>query len=199
MGKRPSHDPACLLCAGNARMNGERNPSYTGTYVFDNDFPALLSGHTAADQSDKLMVAEEVAGTCRVICFSPRHDWTLPEMPVEAIREVVDVWASQTEELGRQYRWVQIFENKGEVMGCSNPHPHGQIWASSFVPELPSKEDRQQLTYLQRHGSTLLGDYLQRELESRERVVVENDHWVVLVPYWATWPYVDPAIAQAAR
>ena len=188
---RPAHDPKCLLCAGNTRMNGEKNPPYTGTYVFDNDFPALLPDQpTGANPTEgNLLISERVSGTCRVICFSPRHDWTLPEMPVEAIGEVVDVWASQAEELGRRYPWVQIFENKGEVMGCSNPHPHSQIWASSFIPDGPAKEDRKQRDYLQRHGSTLLGDYLQMELEHKERVVVENEHWVVLVPYWATWPY----------
>jgi UDPglucose--hexose-1-phosphate uridylyltransferase len=136
-----------------------------------------------------LLRRESVFGTSRVICFSPRHDWTLPEMPLEAIRGVVDVWASQVEELGTKYRWVQVFENKGEIMGCSNPHPHGQIWASDSLPNEPAKEDRQQLAHWQSHRSPLLLDYLDLELKTNERVVVENEHWVALVPYWATWPY----------
>ena len=187
--RRPSHDPKCLLCAGNERMNGARNPQYTGTYVFENDFPALLPEKQAAPQADRLLVSEGVSGTCRVICFSPRHDWTLPEMPVEAIREVVDVWARQTEELSARYRWVQVFENKGDVMGCSNPHPHGQIWAGDFLPNEPAQEDRGQLGYWRSHRSPLLVDYLKIEMESRQRVIVENEHWVVLAPYWAVWPY----------
>jgi UDPglucose--hexose-1-phosphate uridylyltransferase len=186
---RPAHDPNCLLCAGNARMNGARNPAYTGTYVFDNDFPALLPEAVDAPASDGLLVSEGVSGACRVICFSARHDWTLPEMPVEAIREVVDVWARQTAELGARYQWVQVFENKGEVMGCSNPHPHGQIWAGDFIPNEPAKEDRAQLAWHRDHGSPLLVDYLKIEMDSRERVVVENEHWAVVAPFWAVWPY----------
>lgn len=186
---RPAHDPKCLLCAGNKRMNGELNPDYKETFVFDNDFAAILPERGPEQNGSDLLRSEPVSGTCRVICFSPRHDWTLPEMPPDAIRGVVDVWASQTEELGRQYRWVQVFENKGDVMGCSNPHPHGQIWASDSIPNEPGNEDRQQLAHFQKNGSPLLVDYLKLETEQRERIVVENDHWVVLVPYWATWPY----------
>ena len=186
---RPQHDPKCLLCAGNQRMNGERNPDYKETFVFDNDFAAMLPDRGGELPGGGLLRSEPVAGTCRVICFSPRHDWTLPEMPVEAIRGVVDVWASQVEELGRRYQWVQVFENKGDVMGCSNPHPHGQIWASDFIPNEPAKEDRQQLAHWQANGSPLLLDYLKLETGSGERIVLENEHWVVLVPYWATWPY----------
>ena len=186
---RPSHDPKCLLCAGNARMNGERNPEYKSTFVFDNDFAALLPETGPAFSDGGLLRGEPVRGTCRVICFSPRHDLTLPQMPVEAIRGVVDVWASQAEELGRSYRWVQVFENKGEIMGCSNPHPHGQIWASDFLPNEPRKEDERQSAYFQAHGAPLLSDYLKLEQKTGERVIVENEHWVVLIPYWATWPY----------
>jgi UDPglucose--hexose-1-phosphate uridylyltransferase len=188
--QRPSYDPKCLLCAGNERINGARNPPYTGTYVFDNDFPALLPDKEPMPAgSNGLFANESVSGTCRVICFSPRHDWTLPEMPLEAIREVVDAWAQQAKELGARYRWVQIFENKGEIMGCSNPHPHGQIWASDFIPNEPAKEEREQLDYRRRHGAPLLVDYLKMELESGQRVIVENEHWVVVAPYWAVWPY----------
>jgi len=189
---RPAHDPSCYLCSGNARSGGLKNPEYTGTYIFDNDFAAILpnteSENPVVDKKS-LLRSEEVAGTCRVICFSPRHDWTLPEMPLEAIRGVVDAWASQTEELGRQYQWVQVFENKGDIMGCSNPHPHGQIWASDFIPNEPSKEDRCQLEHWKKNHSPLLIDYLKLESAKKERIVVENEHWVVVVPYWATWPY----------
>jgi UDPglucose--hexose-1-phosphate uridylyltransferase len=188
-GTRPGHDPKCLLCAGNERMNGARNPNYTGTYVFENDFPALLEeGQSGADRNG-MLVSENVSGTCRVICFSPRHDWTLPEMPAEAIRDVIDVWAAQIQELSARFQWVQIFENKGAVMGCSNPHPHGQIWAGNFIPNEPAKENREQLAYAQDHSLPLLVDYLALELEKRERIVVENEHWVVVSPYWAVWPY----------
>ncbi|MFQ5859618.1 MAG: galactose-1-phosphate uridylyltransferase, partial [Anaerolineae bacterium] len=123
------------------------------------------------------------------ICFSPRHDLTLPEMPVEDIRWVVDVWAEQTGELGQHYRWVQVFENQGEMMGASNPHPHGQIWAGSALPNEPAREAHHQQMYLQEHGSPLLVDYAGLEAEQRERIVVENDYWLVVVPYWAIWPF----------
>ncbi len=191
---RPPYDPKCYLCPGNERAAGAHNPDYTGTYVFTNDFAALLpdapaSSEAAPEDQSRLMRSELVTGTSRVICFSPRHDWTLPEMPLDAIRGVVDVWAEQVTDLGDRYRWVQVFENKGEVMGCSNPHPHGQVWASDFLPNEPAKEDRQQREYRQAQQSPLLVDYLARELKDPERVVVENDHWVALVPYWATWPY----------
>ncbi len=186
---RLPHDPKCLLCAGNQRMNGERNPDYESTFVFDNDFAAILPERGAAGEQGKLFHSEAISGTCRVICFSPRHDWSLPEMPVEAIRQVVDTWAAETEMLGKKYKWVQVFENKGEIMGCSNPHPHGQIWAGDFIPNEPSKEDWQQRTYLKENGKPLLLDYLESEIARGERVVAENDHWIVVVPYWATWPY----------
>jgi UDPglucose--hexose-1-phosphate uridylyltransferase len=187
---RPQHDPKCYLCAGNERAGGGKNPEYTGTYVFPNDYAAILPDAVEMPDGDSgLLRSEAVVGQCRVICFSPRHDWTLPEMPIDAIRGVVDVWAAQTEELGAKYRWVQVFENKGEIMGCSNPHPHGQIWASDSLPNEPAKEDRQQLAHWQSHRSPLLLDYLDLELKTEERFVVENEHWVALVPYWATWPY----------
>jgi UDPglucose--hexose-1-phosphate uridylyltransferase len=191
LGERPAYDPKCYLCPGNERAGGARNPGYTATYVFTNDFAAMLPNGKRSDSpdSDGLLRGEPVSGTCRVICFSPRHDWTLPEMPLEAIRGVVQVWAEQTEDLGRVYRWVQVFENKGDIMGCSNPHPHGQVWASDFIPNEPAKEDRQQLAHWRQHGSLLLLDYLKLEMEQNERIGVENDDWVALLPYWATWPY----------
>jgi UDPglucose--hexose-1-phosphate uridylyltransferase len=159
-------------------------------FVFTNDFPALLPEAPAAEPDPHpLLRAETDAGTCRVICFSPRHDLTLPEMPLESIRTVIDTWSEQVAELGRTYRWVQVFENKGAVMGCSNPHPHGQIWAGSALPNEPAKEDACQRLWLQAHGVPLLVDYLGVEVARRERVVIENEDWVVLAPYWAVWPF----------
>jgi len=187
---RPAYDPTCYLCAGNSRAGGLQNPPYTSTFVFDNDFAALLPDtppETA--RANTLLRFESEQGTSRVICFSPRHDLTLPEMAVSEIRYVVDVWATQLAELGEQYRWVQLFENKGAVMGCSNPHPHGQIWAGSALPNEAAKEDRQQRTYLAEHGSPLLVDYVALEQTEQTRVVVENDDWVAVVPYWAVWPF----------
>lgn len=188
--KRPAHDPTCYLCAGNERAGGIRNPPYTGTFVFRNDFAALLTDSPAGEPTGhELLRNEDVRGECRVICFSPRHDLTLPEMPKEGIQEVIRVWMDQTRELGRTYRWVQVFENKGAAMGCSNPHPHGQIWAGTSLPNEPAKEDRNQRDYFARHGRPLLADYLKLELERRERIVLENEGWVAVVPYWAVWPF----------
>ncbi|MDW8318886.1 MAG: UDP-glucose--hexose-1-phosphate uridylyltransferase [Anaerolineae bacterium] len=204
---RPAYDPTCYLCPGNARAGGRRNPPYTGTFVFTNDFAALLPDTPPAPaQAHPLLRLEGEPGTCRVICFSPRHDLTLPEMAVPEIRQVVDVWAEQVAELGRAYRWVQVFENKGEIMGCSNPHPHGQIWAGSALPLEPAKEDRQQRAYFEQHGRPLLLDYAALELavdagmddplsagrplaSPASRLVAQNDHWLAVVPFWAVWPF----------
>lgn len=186
---RPAHDPTCYLCPGNGRAGGARNPAYESTFVFTNDFAALVPDAPADESTDPLFRAAPTSGTCRVICFSPRHDLTLPEMPVEQIRAVVDVWAAQSAELGQTYRWVQVFENKGAIMGCSNPHPHGQVWALNALPNEPAKEDRQQQAYFAEHGRPLLLDYVARELDLAERVVVANEDWVALVPYWAVWPF----------
>ncbi|MEW5960327.1 MAG: UDP-glucose--hexose-1-phosphate uridylyltransferase [Chloroflexota bacterium] len=187
---RPAYDPACYLCPGNKRAGNAQNPSYTSTYVFTNDFSALLpDAPEAGDSGHALLRTQSVQGTCRVICFSPRHDLTLPEMPVEDIRTVVDVWAEQITDLGRQYRWVQVFENKGAIMGCSNPHPHGQVWAGSALPNEPAKEERQQQAYWSQYGSPLLVDYAALEAGRPERLVVDNDHWLAVVPYWAVWPF----------
>jgi len=189
-GTRPEYDPNCYLCPGNRRAGDHQNPDYSGIFVFDNDFPALLPQKTVSNSTTfTTMKSQNVSGTCRVICFSPRHDLTLAELPEEQILDVINVWAEQTAELGRTYRWVQVFENKGELMGCSNPHPHGQIWAGSALPNEPSKEHRRQRAYYREHGSALLLDYLKEELQAGERIVFENDHWVVLVPYWAIWPF----------
>jgi len=188
--RRPAYDPACYLCPGNARAGGQRNPEYTSTFVFTNDFSALLPDIPPAPRaSHPLLHLESQAGTCRVICFSPRHDLTLPEMPVGAIRQVVDVWAEQVVDLGERYRWVQIFENKGEIMGCSNPHPHGQVWAGSALPDEAAKEERGQEDYFEDHNSRLLLDYADLEASQGERLVVENQDWLAVVPYWAVWPF----------
>ncbi len=187
---RPTHDPQCYLCPGNTRAGGVQNPSYSGTFVFTNDFPALLPESSQNHRQEQgLLQAAGVKGTCRVVCFSPRHDLTLAEMDVDDIRSVIDCWVEQTSELGQTYRWVQVFENKGEIMGCSNPHPHGQIWALDALPNEALKEDRSQRNYLEREDDVLLLDYLAQELESGERIVIENESWVVLVPYWAVWPF----------
>lgn len=187
---RPAYDPKCYLCPGNQRMGSDMNPKYDATFVFTNDFSALLTDTPEMTGApDDLLRVEPTRGECRVICFSPRHDLTLAEMAVPDIRKVVDVWGSQTAELGQRYRWVQVFENKGAVMGCSNPHPHGQIWASNFVPNEIAGEDREQERYRDKKGSVLLLDYVQRELAAKTRVVVSNADWVAVVPFWAVWPY----------
>ena len=189
---RPAHDPTCYLCPGNERAGGKANPNYATTYVFDNDFAALLLETPNSDVStERFFRAEAETGTCRVICFNPRHDLTLPEMAVADIRAVVDVWSDQVVELGAQedINYVQLFENKGAVMGCSNPHPHGQVWANYRMPHEPAKEEIRQKAYYSEHGSPLLIDYLHDELAASERIVVENEHWVSLVPYWAVWPF----------
>jgi len=189
---RPAHDPTCYLCPGNERAGGARNPPYATTYVFDNDFPALLPAAVTGETNDGgLLIAQSVQGTCRVMCFSPRHDLTLARMSVEEIRRVVDAWADQVAELGRSEstQYVQVFENKGAMMGCSNPHPHCQIWATGHVPYYPAKKLQAQKRYFEARSRDLLGDYLERETAARERIVCENDHWVALVPFWATWPF----------
>jgi UDPglucose--hexose-1-phosphate uridylyltransferase len=186
---KPEYDPACYLCPGNTRANGEQNPDYTNTYIFKNDFSSLLPDTPhSSPPAHPLLEARSERGVCRVVCFSPRHDLTLPEMPVADIRRVVDVWAGQVTEL-KQYHWVQIFENKGAMMGCSNPHPHGQLWGVETLPTEPAKEEHHQKVYYQQHGSPLLVDYANLEAAEHERVVVENDDWLAVVPYWAAWPF----------
>jgi UDPglucose--hexose-1-phosphate uridylyltransferase len=189
---RPAYDPTCYLCPGNARAGGQRNPTYTGHFAFDNDFAALRpAGVPRERNTEGLLVARQEPGVCRVICFSPRHDLSLPQMDVPAIRGVVDLWAEEYARLGSRpdIGHVQIFENKGEVMGSSNPHPHGQIWAQQSVPLEPAREGERLLAHHERHHRTLLTDYLRLELELGERIVCANDEWVALVPYWAVWPF----------
>ncbi len=197
--QKPEYDEKCYLCPGNSRAGDAENPYYKSTFAFDNDFSALLPDiDVDGVDRDDLLVARTEKGICRVICFSPRHDLTLPEMETGQIRNVVDLWVDEYRELGSKtfINYVQIFENKGEMMGCSNPHPHGQIWAQESIPEEPAKELVQQQSYYQKHGSTLLGDYLELELEKQERVVAQNDHFVVLVPFWAFWPYETLVISR---
>jgi UDPglucose--hexose-1-phosphate uridylyltransferase len=185
---RPSYDPTCYLCPGNSRAGGEVNPAYSGTYVFRNDFSALLD-QESPEPPPGFFQSSAVRGECRVICFSPRHDLTLADMDEPDIRTVVDTWASQIEELGSKYRWVQVFENKGAIMGCSNPHPHGQVWASDTLPTLATREDDNQRHFLQEKGESLLLKTVEEELKDGRRVVEETEHWLLVVPFWATWPF----------
>ena len=186
-----AYDPQCYLCPGNTRVNGVQNPVYENTYVFDNDHPALLPADKigAMNIGSELLQAQIVSGTAKVICFSPDHSQTLADMTNEAIVMVIDAWAQEISSLGKRYQWVQVFENKGEVMGCSNPHPHGQIWACEHLPDEAEKELVQQQIYFTQHQRPLLVDYMQLEIARQERVVVDNEDWLVVVPYWATWPY----------
>jgi UDPglucose--hexose-1-phosphate uridylyltransferase len=184
----PHHDPACYLCPGNARVTGEHNPDYDGVFVFANDFAALMPDTPAPEGGDPLFAAEPARGEARVICFSPDHAATLPELPAAALREVVDAWVAQAEELGARYRWVQLFENKGAAMGCSNPHPHGQVWATSYLPDEVAIEDACQRAYFDAQGRALLEDVAACEVGG-EREVCANDHWLAIVPYWASWPF----------
>lgn len=190
--EKPEYDPDCYLCPGNDRAGDASNPEYESTFVFTNDFSALKPDTPSVhyNKSD-LLVAKGEKGICRVICFSPRHDLTLPEMEPDQIRKVVDLWIDEYIELGnRDYiNYVQIFENKGEIMGCSNPHPHGQIWAQETIPDEPSKELEQFRIHYQKKNRTLLSDYLELELGLGERIVVQNEHFAVLVPFWAFWPF----------
>ncbi|MCY4019510.1 MAG: UDP-glucose--hexose-1-phosphate uridylyltransferase [Chloroflexi bacterium] len=197
---RPVYDPDCYLCPGNLRANGERNPAYDNTFVFVNDFAAVLPDtpdHSHKDAS--LLRMRSVRGEARVLCFSPRHDLTLAQMSNAEIALVVDLWAEQTAELGRRFKWVQIFENRGDLMGASNPHPHGQIWATSELGDIPAAEDRQQRAYYEREGSALLLDYAGLEREKRERLVLENETWIAVVPYWAIWPFETLVLPRKHR
>lgn len=189
LAQKPKYDSKCYLCAGNVRANGENNPDYKDTFVFTNDFAAFMKETPEFESDNPLLKVESVAGTNRVICFSPKHNLTLAEMEKSEIKKVVDLWKSQFLELSEKYTWVQIFENKGEIMGSSNPHPHGQIWASSFIPNEVVNENKNQKKYFAENGSVLLVDYVTLEIENQERIIVENEHWVVVVPFWATWPF----------
>lgn len=195
----PHYDPECYLCPGNTRANGITNPDYKDVYVFDNDFPALLLEEVAAEKDKNLLFrSTPERGINKVVCFSPRHDLTIPEMEVEALEKLVQAWKEQYRDIGSNdfINHVQIFENKGAVMGCSNPHPHGQIWAQSSLPTHIEKTQANLRAYYQEKGTSLLADYLAEELERKERIVAENEHFTVLVPFWAIWPYETLIISK---
>lgn len=193
------YDPSCYLCPGNARAGGKRNPKYTETFVFENDFAALKPDVPNGELREQdLLAARSEKGHCHVVCFSPRHDLTLARMSAGAIRKVVDTWCDEFSNLAKSpdVRAVQIFENRGPMMGCSNPHPHGQIWANETVPDELAREVAFQQKYFKQHGRSLLGDYLKLELEKRERLVCCNDHFAGVVPFWAVWPFETMLISR---
>ncbi|XP_029437306.1 galactose-1-phosphate uridylyltransferase [Rhinatrema bivittatum] len=186
----PRYDPSNPLCPGARRANGEVNPAYESTFLFDNDFPALQPDAVEPGPSQHpLFRAKSARGVCKVMCFHPWSDVTLPLMSLAEIRAIVDKWAEVMVDLGNIYQWVQIFENKGAMMGCSNPHPHCQIWASNFLPNEAKAEDGTQRQHCLQHGTSMLVEYGQQEAARRERLVVENENWLVVVPYWAVWPF----------
>ncbi|WP_087024979.1 galactose-1-phosphate uridylyltransferase [Thaumasiovibrio subtropicus] len=196
--EKPSYDKTCYLCPGNERITGDVNPKYTGTFVFTNDFAALQSDTPdCPDSSDHLFQQQTARGEARVICFSPDHSKTLPELSEQELAAVVETWQEQTQELGAHYPWVQVFENKGETMGCSMPHPHGQVWANSFIPSHVDKKDHRLFDYWDTHNANLLVDYAQREMAEKSRIVVETEHWLAVVPYWAAWPFETMLLPKA--
>jgi UDPglucose--hexose-1-phosphate uridylyltransferase len=184
----PAHDPDCYLCPGNARVTGETNPDYIGSFVFPNDFAALTQDAPSPEAGDPLFQAAGARGTSRVICFSPDHSKTLPELDLPAIRGVIDTWCKQLSDLGCTYANVQVFENKGAMMGCSNPHPHGQVWATDYLPAEVALEDATQREWQRSYGTAMLLELAEREVGG-PRSVVENEHWIVIVPWWASWPF----------
>lgn len=196
---KPSYDPACYLCPGNIRVNGERNPAYTSTFVFENDFPALLMDTPGGEYSPHPLIrVQGERGLARVVCFSPRHDLTLAEMTPAEIRPVIDTWVEQYIDLASKplISYVQVFENRGTMMGASNPHPHGQIWASERLPQEVATEDAAQRDYWAEHKRSLLADYLSWELKEGERIIAQNDGFAVLVPFWAVWPFETMIISK---
>ena len=184
------YDPECYLCPGNTRISGHTNPQYKTTYVFSNDHPALLQETpTLSESADPLFFSQSTRGEAKVVCYSPDHNKTLPELELSDIENLIDTWKEQTTELGKKYIWVQCFENKGSVMGCSNPHPHGQIWACDFLPNEAQKENDNQLSFYREKKTPLLLEYAEKETISGKRTVTENEDWIVVVPYWAAWPF----------
>lgn len=199
---RPAYDPDCYLCSGNIRANGARNPDYKGTYVFNNDFGALLNEEVDFSEGHSgFFTLLPERGINRVVCFSEDHSLTLPEMSVEQIKNVVDAWQAQFIELAAldHINYIQIFENKGSIMGCSNPHPHGQIWAQSSVPAMVQKTQDQLKSYFEKNKRTLLEDYIEQEIKAGERIVTENENFAALVPFWASWPYETMIISKQQR
>lgn len=194
------HDPLCYICPGNKRTNGQLNPKYNSTFVFPNDFPAITKNtFPKTPQPESLLNYHQVNGECHVISFSPRHDLTLADMEIADIEKVIFTWIGQFNSLSPKYNWVQIFENKGELMGCSNPHPHGQIWTSDFIPNEISTENEQQKKYTLKHSSNLLLDYIKEEQKTKQRIIIENENWLAIVPFWATWPYETMLLPKAHR
>lgn len=190
----PAYDPTCYLCPGNPRAGGSIvNPDYEHTFVFDNDFAALYpADEMISDQlADGLLCSQQESGICRVVCFSPRHDLTIPELPLESMVKVIETWTLETKKLAAFdfVSYIQIFENKGAVMGCSNPHPHSQVWATGHIPDEPAKELDAFTSYYREHGSSLLADYLSQERADGSRIVTKNEHFTALVPFWAVWPF----------
>ena len=185
----PQYNDECPLCPGNDRVNGASNPNYADTHVFTNDFGALTEHKVNDNHSHELFQSQEATGMAKVICFSPKHNKTLAELSVSEILPVVKTWKREYEELSAGFNCVHIFENKGEIMGCSQPHPHGQIWAHAHYSTEIEKENQNQLDYFKQHQRSLLVDYLQQELADEERIVCNNDSWLVVVPYWAKWPF----------
>lgn len=194
--EQPRHEPACHLCPGNSRAGGVKNPDYRGTWTFPNDFPALLPDQAAPEFPDDLFQAQSAAGEARVICFSPDHSLSLASMDHIGRRMVVDEWCALSAQLGERWSHVQIFENRGAMMGASSPHPHGQVWASDFVPDLVEREDSRQRAHLARRARVLLDEVASAELERGERVIAGNEHWLVVVPFWAAWPFETLVIAR---
>jgi len=195
----PPYDPDCYLCPRNKRAGGARNPDYSSTFVFDNDFPSLLPAENPVHTIDHPLLASVYErGICRVVCFTPRHDLTLPELDKSAIESIICTWKDQTVELSANdfVQYVQIFENKGAMMGCSNPHPHSQVWGTQYIVNEPAKELERQRAYFSEHGHPLLVDYLVQEYKRQERILFSNDHFTALVPYWAAWPFETMIIAH---
>ena len=190
-GEKETYNSECYLCPGNQRSNGTKNPNYSSTFLFDNDFAALKSSDDSFRIENGLLKASSENGICKVICFSPDHSKSLAGMSVSAIEQVVSIWQQEYECLGEKddINYIQIFENKGAIMGCSNPHPHGQIWAQNSIPDEVLKKEMNQKTYYDNHQSSLLGDYLKQELELEERIIFENNEFAVIVPFWAIWPF----------
>lgn len=189
--KKLKYDENCYLCPTNKRANGDINPDYPSTYSFKNDFAALLSDTKENTFINGLLRATTESGLCKVICFSPDHSLTLPLMSASEISDVIALWKKEYEEIGANpnINHVQIFENKGDIMGCSNPHPHGQIWAQQSIPEVVLKKQAQQQKYWDVNNKSLLSDYIQQEIDLDERIILKNEHFIALVPYWAVWPY----------
>lgn len=188
---QPEFDASCYLCPGTTRNSGEKNPDYKEPYSFINDYPSLFPDTPEESYKNGLLKAETESGICKVVCFSPNHSLTLPVMEVEEIRKIVQLWKQEYEELGGtpNINYVQIFENKGDMMGCSNSHPHGQIWSQRSIPTEIQKKSKHFRDYWEQHKRSLLQDYLEQEMELDERILEKNDHFVALIPYWAVWPY----------